>query len=43
MIEDERAGPAMIAAGAAQQGAGADGRRLIDLWEFVAYWAGGCC
>ncbi len=32
MIEDERAGPAMIAAGAAQQGAAADGR-LIGFWE----------
>ena len=38
MIEDGRAAPAMIAAGAAQQGAAADGRRLIGFWEFVAHW-----
>jgi hypothetical protein len=41
MIEGERAAPAMIAAGASQQGAAADGRRLIGFWEIVAHW-GGC-
>ena len=40
MIADQRAGPAMIAAGTAQQGAAADGR-LIGFWEFVGFWGGG--
>jgi hypothetical protein len=43
MIEDGRAAPAMIGAGAAQQGAAADGRRLIGFWEFVAHRGGGRC
>jgi hypothetical protein len=34
MIEDGRTAPAMIAAGAAQQGAAADSRRVIGFWEF---------
>ena len=37
MIEDGRAGPVMIAAGAAQPSAAADGRHLIGFWEFVAH------
>jgi hypothetical protein len=43
MIEDGRAAPTMIAAGAAQQGAAADGPRLTGFREFVADRGGGRC